>query len=468
MARNLQCEVPMRALRITFRTAVRALRRNVLRSVLTCLGIIIGIAAVIALVEIGHGATVAIQTSIAKFGANIVMIFPGESTSSGVSSGAGTVITLTPEDCQAIADECPAVRAAAPNIQARLQVVYGNRNWQPNSMYGTMPEYLDVGNWTIDQGEPFTERDVLNANLVCLIGQTMVRELFDDEPPIGKSIRVRNVNLRVIGTLASKGAALSGWDQDDVFIAPWTTVKYRLSNSTLAKVNQSTASAANSATAVNSLKSLYPGSSQGTFPAPSSAQAADTPQAVRFENIDQIIVSVKTPGEIPAAIHQITELLRQRHRLAADAPDDFRVLNIAEFAGAFASTSILMTNLLLCVAAVSLMVGGVGIMNIMLVSVTERTREIGLRMAVGARARDILRQFVVEAILLCLLGGVIGIILGRGMSLLVQTLLHWPIAMSISAILTALGVSAGVGLAFGYYPAWKASRLDPIDALRFE
>jgi len=459
----------MRALRITFRTAIRALRRNVLRSTLTCLGIIIGIAAVIALVEIGHGATVAIQTSIAKFGANIVMIFPGEATSGGISSGAGTLITLTPEDCEAIAEECPSVRAAAPNVQSRLQVVYGNRNWQPNSMYGTTPEYLDVGNWTIEQGEPITERDVLNSNLVCLIGQTLVRELFEDESPVGKSIRVRNVNLRVIGTLTSKGAALSGWDQDDVMIMPWTTVKYRLSNSALGKVNQSTVAAASSSgTSVNSLNNLYPGQSQSKFPLQSTAQAADTPLPVRFQNIDQIIVSAKSPGEIPAAIKQITDLLRQRHHLVGEAPDDFRVLNIAEFAGAFTSTSILMTNLLLCVAGVSLMVGGVGIMNIMLVSVTERTREIGLRMAVWARARDILRQFVVEAILLCLLGGIIGIVFGRGLSLLVEMLLHWPIAMSIPAILTALGVSAGVGLAFGYYPAWKASRLDPIDALRFE
>jgi len=233
-------------------------------------------------------------------------------------------------------------------------------------------------------------------------------------------------------------------------------------------MNQSAAAGSSSGTSINSLNNLYPGQSQPKFPLPSSAQAADTPLPVRFENIDQIIVSANSPGEIPAAIRQITDLLRQRHHLTGEAPDDFRILNIAEFAGAFASTSILMTNLLLCVAGVSLMVGGVGIMNIMLVSVTERTREIGLRMAVGARARDILRQFVVEAILLCLMGGIIGILLGRGMSLLVQMLLHWPIAMSISAILTALGVSAGVGLAFGYYPAWKASRLDPIDALRFE
>ena len=436
---------------------------------LTCLGIIIGIAAVIALVEIGQGATVAIQSSIAKFGANIVMIFPGEATSNGISAGAGTRITLTPEDCIAIADECPSVRNTAPNVNARLQIVYGHKNWQPNSMYGTTPEYLDVGNWHIAEGEMFTERDVLNGNLVCLIGQTLVRELFEDEPPLGKSIRVRNVNMRVVGILESKGAALSGWDQDDILVAPWTTVKYRLSNSMLARTNQSAASStASSATSINTLNKLYPGASFNPFPLQSSNQAANSPQAVRFENIDQVMVSVKSPGEIPAAIHQITDLLRQRHRLQENEPDDFRVLNIAEFASAFSSTSILMTNLLLCVAGVSLMVGGVGIMNIMLVSVTERTREIGLRMAVGARARDILRQFIVEAVLLCLIGGIIGILLGRSMSLLVQALLHWPIAMSISAILSALGVSGAVGIAFGYYPALKASRLDPIDALRYE
>jgi len=246
-------------------------------------------------------------------------------------------------------------------------------------------------------------------------------------------------------------------------------VKYRLANSSLGKTNQSAdAAAAKSATSVNSLSNLYPGARINPYVVQSSAQAANSPQPVRFENIDQVIASARSPGEIPAAIRQITQLLRQRHRLSDDEPDDFQILNITEFTKALSSTTILMTNLLLCVAAVSLMVGGVGIMNIMLVSVTERTREIGLRMAVGARGRDILRQFLVEAILLCLLGGVVGILLGRGMSLLVQALLHWPIAMSIPAILAALIVSGSVGIAFGYYPAWKASRLDPIDALRYE
>ena len=459
----------MHSLRRTIRIAVRALRRNVLRSVLTCLGIIIGIAAVIALLEIGQGAAKAIRTAIASFGANIVMVFPGEATNSGVSYGTGTRITLTPEDCQAIADECPAVRKAAPNVQARLQLVYGHRNWQPNSMYGTTPDYLEVGNWHIAEGEAFTDHDVQSVNQVCLVGQTLVRELFDGESPIGQHIRIHNASLKVVGVLASKGANLMGWDQDDVVIIPWTTMKYRLSNSMLGRTNQSAAaSAADALTAVNTLSNLYPSLALSPFPAPSTAQEADTPQPIRFQNIDQVIISARTPGEIPSAIHQITDLLRERHHLQPGDPDDFQVLNITEFTSALSAATVLMTNLLLCVAAISLAVGGVGIMIIMLVSVTERTREIGLRMAVGARGRDILRQFLVEAVVLCLLGGIIGILIGRGLSLLVQALLHWPIAISIPAILAALTVSATVGIVFGYYPAWKASRLDPIEALRYE
>jgi ABC-type antimicrobial peptide transport system permease subunit len=459
----------MHSFRQTLRTAVRALRRNILRSVLTCLGIIIGIAAVIALLEIGQGAAKAIRTAIASFGANIVMVFPGEAVNSGVSFGTGTRISLTPEDCQAIAEECPAVRKAAPNIQARLQLVYGHRNWQPNSMYGTSPDYLEVGNWHIAEGEAFTDHDVQSVNQVCVVGQTLVRELFDGESPIGEHIRIRNASLKVVGVLASKGANLMGWDQDDVVIIPWTTMKYRLANSMLGRTNQSAAASATDAlTAVNTLSNLYPSTAINPFPAPSTMQEADTPQPVRFENIDQVIISARSPGEIPAAIHQITALLRERHHLQPEQTDDFQVLNITEFTSALSSATVLMTNLLLCVAAISLAVGGVGIMNIMLVSVTERTHEIGIRMAVGARARDILRQFLVEAVLLCLLGGIIGILIGRGLSLLVQMLLHWPIAVSIPAILAALTVSATVGIVFGYYPAWKASRLDPIEALRYE
>jgi len=459
----------LRALYRRTRTALHALRRNVLRSVLTCLGIIIGVAAVIAMMEIGQGSSSAIQASIAKLGANIVMVFPGEAQSGGISFGGGSRITLTPEDCEAIIDECPAVRNASPSVNARLQLVYGHKNWQPNNMNGTSPADLDVSNWQVAQGEAFTDHDVTTVSLVCLVGNTLVRELFDGESPVGKYVRVKNANLKVVGVLAPKGASMMGWDQDDVLMVPWTTVKYRLSNQMLSNVNQSAAAAATSSlTTVNTLSNLYPSSSVTLYPAASTLQAADAPQPVRFRNIDRITVSVRSQGEIPAAIRQITELLRERHHLRAGEDDDFQIRDMTEFTKAFASTSTVMTNLLLCVALISLVVGGVGIMNIMLVSVTERTREIGLRMAVGAKARDILWQFLIEAVLLCLLGGAMGILFGRGGSLLVKLFLRWPTALSMPAIIAAVVVSAGVGIIFGYYPAWKASRLDPIEALRYE
>jgi ABC-type antimicrobial peptide transport system permease subunit len=458
----------VRSLRRTFSTAQRALRRNVLRSALTCLGIIIGIAAVTALMEIGQGASVAMQAAIAKFGANLLWVFPTDASGNGVSLGAGTRITLTPEDCDAINEQCPAVRLAVPNVAARLQLVHAHRNWQPNSMYGTTPDYLEVGNWQLSDGAPFTDHDVQNGGQVCLIGQTLVRELFEGESPLGQTIRVRNTNLKVVGVLAGKGAALTGWDQDDVLVAPWTTVRYRLSNSMLSRTNQSADTSTGSPTAVNTLSNVYPRTSSSPLPTPSAIQIADTPQTVRFENIDQILVSARSRDEIPTAIWQITQLLRERHHLQDGQANDFGVFDVTEFSNVQTSTAKFMSNLLLSVAAISLMVGGVGIMNIMLVSVTERTREIGIRMAVGARARDILRQFLVEAIVLCALGGVIGILFGRGLSILAQAVFHWPIAISVPAIIAALAVSGTVGLIFGWYPAWKASRLDPIEALRYE
>jgi len=453
----------------TLQTALHALRRNVMRSVLTCLGIIIGVAAVIAMMEIGQGSSVAIQSSISKLGANIVMVFPGEATNGGVSFGSGSRMTLTPEDCEAIIDECPAVRNASPSVRARLQLVYGHKNWSPNNMNGTSPADLDVSNWQIAQGDFFTDHDVQTVNLVCVIGQTLARELFQGENPIGKLIRVKNTHLKVLGVLQAKGASMVGSDQDDVLMAPWTTVRYRLSSQSLGSVNQSAAAAGSgSLTSVNTLSNLYPGGNAALYPAVSSMQQADTPLPIRFNTIDTISVSVRTPGEIPAAIRQITLLLRERHHLRAGQLDDFNIRDMTEFTKAFASTSQLMTTLLLCVAAISLMVGGVGIMNIMLVSVTERTREIGLRMAVGARGKDILFQFLIEAILLCLAGGAVGILFGRGGSYLVKVILHWPISVSIVAIVVSVVVCAVIGIAFGFYPAWKASRLDPIDALRYE
>jgi ABC-type antimicrobial peptide transport system permease subunit len=460
----------MRFLYRTFRMAVHALRRNVLRSVLTTLGIIIGVAAVIAMMEIGQGSKTAINRTIASMGANNLLVQPGTASSGGVTFGSGSIITLTPEDAEAIRRECPAVRSVAPVVRARTQVVYGNKNWVPLYIYGTTPEFLDVRDWNdLDEGAVFTDRDVRNGNKVCLIGQTLVRELFQGQSPIGKEVRVQNVSFKVVGVLSSKGANMMGLDQDDILLAPWTTIKYRVAGQSLANVNQSAAAAATDPTKqVNTLSQTYPNVQPNLYPVPSPTQVADTPLPVRFTNVDQILVEAASTADIPMAMRQVTQLLHERHRIRAGQPDDFNIRDMTEMTKALSSSTTLMTQLLLCVALISLVGGGVGIMNIMLVSVTERTREIGLRMAVGARARDILRQFLVEAVVLCLLGGALGIVFGRGGSYLVTLLLHWPTEASLPAIAAAVLVSATVGVLFGYYPAWKASRLDPIEALRYE
>jgi ABC-type antimicrobial peptide transport system permease subunit len=460
----------MRSFYRTLRTALRALRRNLMRSALTCLGIIIGIAAVIALMELGQGTSDAIRQTIASLGANQLQVEPGASSSSGVHSGAGTCLTLTPHDCEAILRECSAVRLAAPGVDCRMQILYGNRNWQPWKILGTTPTFLAVRDWAdLEEGEAFTDADVRGAAAVCLMGQTPARELFGNESPVGKEVRVHGVSLRVLGVLRRKGASMMGLDQDDVVIAPWTTVKFRINGSKLAFSDLNAAlNPAGALNQVNTLTRLYPSQQPQLYPQRSLEQAADTPQLIRFADLDDIYVSATSPEEIPLAIDQITQLLRQRHRLRDDQPDDFGVRDWTEMAKALGSTTRLMTNLLLVVALISLVVGGVGIMNIMLVSVTERTREIGLRMAVGARPRDVLRQFLTEAVLLCLAGGVAGIALGRGASVTLTALFDWPTTPSLTATLTAVAVSVVVGLVFGYYPAWKASRLDPIDALRYE
>jgi len=453
----------------TMSIAMRALRRNPMRATLTTLGIIIGIAAVIAMMEIGSGATAAIQKSIVSMGSNMIMIHPGTAASGGVSFGAGSVLTLTPQDCEAIVQQCPAVQDVAPIVQARTQVIYGNKNWVPFFIVGTTPNYLNVRNWTqLADGEVFTERDVRNANRVCLVGQTLVREIFDGRSPVGKEIRIKNVSFKIVGVLTAKGANMMGMDQDDIIVAPWTAIKFRVSGTSLGNVNQSSTATDSASTNVNSLKNLYPSTQLNLYPTQSATQAADTPQPIRFINVDNILAMADSTENIPLAVKQITKLLRDRHNLKANEPDDFSVRDMTEMAKTFSSASALMTNLLLCVALISLIVGGVGIMNIMLVSVTERTREIGLRMAVGARARDILRQFLVEAIVLCLIGGLLGILLGYVGLFLVIIILHWPIKTSIPAIIASVIVSMSVGIIFGFYPAWKASRLDPIEALRYE
>ncbi len=458
--------------RAILRTAMKGLRRNIMRAALTALGIIIGVAAVIAMMEIGRGSASAIQRTIASMGANNLMIMPGTASSGGISFGAGSIMTLTPQDADAILKEVPTVRSTAPIVRARTQVVYGNRNWVPIYIYGTTPSFLDVREWPLAAGEVFSDQDVRNGSKVCLLGQRLVKELFTGESPLGKEVRVNNVAFKVIGILSSKGANMVGIDQDDILIAPWTAIKYRVAGSSLGNVNQSAQGQSSSSTdtsqKVNTLNQIYPSSQLKLYPEPSPSQQANTPLPVRFSNVDLIQVGVKSTEDVPIAVKQITQLLRERHKIKSSEPEDFSIRNMTEMTNALSSTATMMTRLLLAVALISLVVGGVGIMNIMMVSVTERTREIGLRMAVGAWRRDILQQFLLEAILLCFCGGIIGILLGRLISTLIRVVLRWPTELSIGAILVAFAVSVTVGIIFGYYPAWKASRLDPINALRYE
>lgn len=453
----------------TMKTALRALRRNVMRSALTTLGIVIGVAAVIAMEEIGQGSSTAIQKTIESMGANNLLIQPGTAASGGVSFGSGTILTLTPQDADALARDCPALDGVAPIVRVRATVVYGNRNWVPTYIYGTTPMFLDIRDWTdMESGDIFTDRDVRNSTSVCLLGQTIVRELFPDENPLGKEVRVQNVSLKVIGVLSKKGANMMGIDQDDILLAPWTTTKFRIAGNSATTSNASANAAADPSQQVNTLNNKYPNLVQTTYLITGAIQAADTPQPIRFTNVDQILTRAESEAAIPDAIKQVSSVLHERHHIRPGQPDDFNIRDMTEITKALSSTSNLMGGLLLCVALISLVVGGVGIMNIMLVSVTERTREIGLRMAVGARGRNILQQFLIEAIVLCILGGIVGIGVGECVSWGVSTFLGWPTMLSVPAIVVAFFVSAAVGVVFGFYPAWRASKLDPIDALRYE
>ena len=400
----------------TLRMAFRALRRNKLRSTLTALGIIIGVGAVIAMVGIGNGAKSQVEAQIASLGQNVVLIFPGNWSSSGARSGWGGAGTMTVEDAEAIGREVAGVTAFSPEVRNRQQVLANGLNWN-TQILGEGTEYLDIRDWPLDDGAMFTEQDVRGAGKVCIIGKTIANQLFPNEDAVGQSLRIRNFPFKILGVLTGKGLSVMGTDQDDVVIVPYTSLMKRIERRT---------------------------------------------------NISSIIVQSTSPDASDRVQRDIADLLRQRHRLAQGRDDDFTIRGQQEIANAATETTRTMTVLLGAIASVSLIVGGIGIMNIMLVSVTERTREIGIRMAVGAHGRDILLQFLIEAITLSLLGGVIGILLGVGSARLLSALKGWPLLISVSSVALAFLFSAAVGVFFGFYPARKASRLDPIDALRYE
>jgi putative ABC transport system permease protein len=408
---------------MTLRIALRALGRNKVRSGLTMLGVIIGVAAVIAMVAIGSGATQSVQKQIQSMGQNLLMILPGSSSSGAVMFGAGSVQTLSPNDAAAIRRECPSAARVSVVIRARAQIVYQDVNWAPATVQGCDENFLDVRQWAVVEGDNFTEQDIKTAAQVCLLGQTVVDSVFRSESPVGRRIRVKGLPFRVIGVLDRKGANTFGSDQDDVLLLPWTTSKKKLQGSS-------------------------------------------------FNNVDQILVSAVSSEAMASLQSEITDTLRASHRLqrarSGETIDDFSIRNMVEMMSMMTATTSIMTSLLAAIASVSLLVGGIGIMNIMLVSVTERTREIGLRMAVGATGRDVLSQFLVESIVLSGIGGLIGIALGGGGAIAVANSLHWPVVVSPQVIALAVCFSAAVGVLFGFYPAWRASCLDPIDALRYE
>jgi putative ABC transport system permease protein len=401
----------------TFKIAVRALKRNTLRTLLTMLGIIIGVGAVIAMVSIGNGAKAQVEAQIASLGQNVILILSGNVSRGGFSMGFGSAGTLTQEDYEAIRRDVPGVNAATPEVRAFAQVAAGSQNIN-SQIYGVGADYFDIRSWPTQSGEPFTEQDIRNANKVVLLGQTASRTLFGGADPVGEVVRIKSAPFTIVGVLAAKGMSMSGsTDQDDLLLVPYTSAMKRLTGATTFR----------------------------SF----SVQAASA----------QLVPSVQ---------EEIAELLRQRHRIGPGREDDFIVRTQQEISEAATATSRIMTILLAAIASVSLLVGGIGIMNIMLVSVTERTREIGVRMAVGARGKDILLQFLIEAVTLSVVGGVIGILIGVSSSRLLSAKMGWVTLVSPESIFTAFLFSAAIGIFFGFYPARKAARLDPIDALRYE
>ncbi len=404
------------------RIAVRALRVNKLRSALTMLGIIIGVGAVIAMVGVGSGAQARVAEQIESLGSNLIIVLSGSRTASGVHLGMGSQLTITEDDAVAMKREIPAVQAAAPSMRGGAQVVYGNLNWS-TAIQGITPEYHEAREWPADAGRGITSEDVDGATKVCLVGQTTALNLFGDADPLGQIIRIKKVPFTVVGVLSRKGQSSWGQDQDDVIFIPLSTAK----------------------------KKVLGVSSQA------NARA-----------VQAISVKIYAGEDMNDAQAQIRDLLRQRHRLQSYQDDDFWIRNLAEVLQTQEASSQVLTYLLAAIASVSLFVGGIGIMNIMLVSVTERTREIGLRMAVGARGRDILLQFLVEAITLSLIGGLAGIALGLAGSYAIAYFAQWRTLIPSEAVALAFAFAGAVGVFFGFYPARKASRLDPIEALRYE
>ena len=400
------------------RVAFRALVRNKMRAALTMLGIIIGVSAVIAMVSIGQGASASVQAQIESIGTNLLFVSAGAQNVGGVRSGTGDTgtNTLTVDDLQAIKREVPSVSMVTPSVNARSQLVAGNMNWN-TAVTGVSEEYPEIRKWPVASGSFFTDADVRTAARVIVIGQTLADSLFTGADPVGQDIRVMNLPFRVVGVMARKGQDPQGRDQDDVAFAPYTTVQKKI---------------------------------------------------LGRDRVQIAYVSAISQDATYTAQSQITDLLRQRHKLSANEPSDFTVRNMTDVAEAANETSKTMTILLACIAGVSLLVGGIGIMNIMLVSVTERTREIGIRMAIGARSSAVRTQFLIESIVLSLTGGTIGIVLGLVLSLAIPAFLGWPTLVSMMAIIGSVLFSAAVGIFFGYYPARKAASLDPIEALRYE
>jgi len=409
----------MTRLLASLRIALRALMVNKMRSALTMLGIIIGVGAVIAMIAVGSGAKQRIADQIASMGSNLIIVLSGSSTSGGLRFGSGTVPTLTVDDAKAILNEIPAVRYVAPTLGGGAQVVFGNQNWS-TIINGTIPEALEIRDWSLSSGRSFTQQDIDGATKVCLLGKTVVDNLFGGIDPIGQIIRIKMVPFTVIGVLASKGQSTQGQDQDDTIIVPLTTAQKKL------------------------FGMQFPG-------------------MVRL-----ILVQATAPEVMKDVENQINDLLRQRHHIQPKQDNDFSVRNLTEIMSTAEQSANVMSLLLGAIASISLIVGGIGIMNIMLVSVTERTREIGIRIAVGAKGRDILLQFLIESLVLSLIGGIMGIGIGVVGTLILSRFTQWPTLFSIEAILLAFLFSGSVGVFFGFYPARKASMLNPIEALHYE